>query len=110
MIKRMSLLTRKDGIDDAEFDRRWLIQHAAIVRQVQGVAGYVQNRVRQGTAGGSSIDGLAELWFADAATMDRVLASPDWQKVVADAREFVGTVTSLTVEEHTVVTTPRPGQ
>jgi len=108
MIKRMSILIRKDGISDAEFDRRWLEQHAAIVRQVRGVAGYIQNRVRPGTAGGGSIDGVAELWFADTATMDSVLASPDWQKVVADAREFVGTVTSLSVEEHTVVATPRP--
>ncbi|MEW6640846.1 MAG: EthD domain-containing protein [Pseudomonadota bacterium] len=102
MIKRISILTRKDGIDDAEFDRRWLVQHAAIVRQVPGVAGYVQNRVTPG-GGGATVDGVAELWFADAATMDRVLASSDWQKVVADAREFVAGVTSLAVEEHKVI-------
>ncbi|MBR1220722.1 EthD family reductase [Bradyrhizobium sp. U87765 SZCCT0131] len=102
MIKRISILSRKDGIDDATFDRRWLVEHAAIVRRVPGVAGYVQNRVASGPAGGT-IDGIAELWFADAATMDRVLASSDWQAVVADAREFVAGVTSLAVEEHTVV-------
>ena len=102
MIKRISILKRKDGLGDAEFDHRWLVQHAAIVRQVAGVAGYVQNRVAPGSNDGS-IDGIAELWFADAATMERVLASPDWQKVVADAREFVAGVTSLSVEEHQVI-------
>jgi uncharacterized protein (TIGR02118 family) len=103
MIKRISLLARKSGIDADEFERRWFGQHAAMVRQVDGVKGYVQNKVESATGSIQSIDGIAEVWFADAASMTSVLASPQWQAVVADAREFLGDVTALSIDERTVV-------
>lgn len=103
MIKRMSILARKEGVDSAEFERRWFEQHAAMVRQVKGVRGYVQNRVVAAAGGGAPIDGVAEIWFDDAQTMEAVLSSSAWQDVVADAREFVGSVTTLSVDERTVV-------
>jgi uncharacterized protein (TIGR02118 family) len=103
MIKRISLLARKNGMDAAEFERRWFGQHADLVRQVEGVKGYVQNKVESATGSLQSIDGIAEIWFADAATMTSVLASPQWQAVVADGREFLGDVTALLIDERTVV-------
>jgi uncharacterized protein (TIGR02118 family) len=103
MIKRMTLLARKTGIDAAEFERRWFGHHADMVKQVEGVKGYVQNKVESITGGAQPIDGIAEIWFADAATMNSVLASPQWQAVVADAREFLGDVTALSIDERTVV-------
>ena len=91
-----SVHPRADEIDSLTTLQLVELMHAEDARALQAIDPQLGEIAR-------AIDGIAELWFADAATMERVLASPDWQKVVADAREFVAGVTSLSVEEHQVI-------
>lgn len=107
MIKRITILTRKDGMSDEEFGRRWHQQHADMVRKLPGVCGYTQNKViPQGATapgGGQRVDAFAEIWFDSADAMAKALASPQWAAIVADAHEFLGAMAGYSVDERVVV-------
>ena len=102
MIKRITIVARKAGLSDAEFDRRWRVQHAPMVLSLPGVCGYVQNQVTEATtpdAKGRRIDGFAEIWFESRAAMDAALATDTWRAIVADAQEFMGEIAGYSIEE-----------
>lgn len=104
MIKRVTLIRRKDGIDDAEFERRWLVHHAEMMKSLPHVARYVQNRTPDGAQwGGQPLDGIVEMWFEDDAAMSGAFSSQVWAEIVADARDFLGTMQAFVVKETTVV-------
>ncbi len=110
LLKRMSLLRRRDDLSDADFRREWQV-HAELVRGMPGVAGYRQNvvtareRVKGQPCGYDElpIDGIVELWFADAATLEAAFGSPQGQRTMAHAKTFLAEITAFAVEEHRVV-------
>lgn len=111
VIKRMSLLRRCADVSPAEFRHEWREEHARLVRRVDGVRGYRQNLIvgRQAPKGTEveydklPIDGIVELWFDDAGSLDRAFSSPRGVTLMTHAREFIAEITTFLVERHVVV-------
>ena len=49
------------------------------------------------------IDGIVELWFADAETLDAAFASPAGQVTMAHAMTFLSEITAFLVTERRIV-------
>lgn len=111
LLKRMSLLRRREDVSAEEFQREWRQEHAHLVKRVAGVRGYRQNLIlgREAPKGHPvereawPIDGIVELWFDDTDSLDRAFASPRGQTLMAHAREFIAEITTFLVERHGVV-------
>jgi uncharacterized protein (TIGR02118 family) len=110
LLKRISTLKRRSGLSEDDFRREWIV-HRDLVRQMPGVAGYRQNVViaRERTKGQPCgyddlpIDGIVELWFEDAATLEAAFASAAGRTTMKHAQTFLGEITVFSVEEHRVV-------
>jgi uncharacterized protein (TIGR02118 family) len=111
LIKRMSLLKRLDNVPHEQFVHEWRVEHARLVRRLNGVRGYRQNlivhrEVPKATPVGYErlpIDGIVELWFDDAASLDAAFASPQGVTLMTHAREFIAEITTFLVEPHAIV-------
>ena len=79
-------------------------QHTSIVRKIPGLKKWVQNHP-MGAKNEGSPDGLGELWFESAESMDRAMKSPEMSAAGEDAKRFLDmTRTYATVvEEKTIV-------
>lgn len=110
LLKRMSTLRRHADITEDDFRREWRI-HADHVRQMPGVSAYRQNvvvgreRVKGTPCGYEAlpIDGIVELWFEDAKTLEAAFSSPAGKATMAHARTFLAEITVFAVAEHRVV-------
>lgn len=110
LMKRISILERRADLSEDAFRREW-IAHREMVRQMPGVAGYRQNVVvaRERVKGrpcaydGLPIDGIVELWFEDAATLEAAFASLAGRMTMQHATTFLAQITVFAVEEHRVV-------
>lgn len=75
MSKRMTLLSRRDGMSVEAFRAHWAGPHADIALTIPGIAKYVQNRVeamlwqRTGTSAPYQVDGIVEMSYRDEASM-----------------------------------------
>jgi hypothetical protein len=95
---------------DEDFRREW-IAHRDLVRKMPGVSGYRQNVViaRERVKGHSCgyddlpIDGIVELWFEDAGTLDAAFSSLAGRATMAHAKTFLAEITAFVVIEHRVV-------
>jgi uncharacterized protein (TIGR02118 family) len=111
LVKRMSLLKRLPEVSPERFEHEWRVEHARLVKRVEGVRGYRQNLIiaREAPKGtpveydGLPIDGIVELWFDDAASIDAAFASPQGVTLMTHAREFIAEITTFLVEPHVVV-------
>ena len=109
MIKSIALLTRKDGMTHEQFVRHWVDIHAPLAHAVPGLRRYVQSHILGERkrpdipALEVEIDGIAELWYDDAETMARAMASPESKALHADGALFIGRIKSYTVEERVIV-------
>ena len=105
MIKRMTMLVRKDGTTRARFREYWREHHAKIVVQMPSIAGYVQNPITDhlyediGERPAYDFDGLVELWFANADAQQQAFASPAAKQLPPDEHNFIKGITILTIEE-----------
>jgi len=110
LFKRMSLLKRRDDISEDDFRREW-ITHRDLLRQMVGVAGYRQNVIiaRERVKGTPStyaelpIDGIVELWFENAATLEAAFNSPAGRAAMQHARSFLAEITVFAIAELRVV-------
>lgn len=110
LLKRMSTLRRRRDITEADFHREWTV-HRDMVRKMPGVSGYRQNVViaRERTKGQACgyddlpIDGIVELWFKNAATLEAAFSSPAGLMTMAHAKTFLAEITAFVVVEHRVV-------
>ncbi|MCW5658323.1 MAG: EthD family reductase [Burkholderiaceae bacterium] len=110
LLKRMSLLRRLPDVSPERFKHEWREEHARLVKRVSGVKGYRQNLIvhREAPKGtvvgyeGLPIDGIVELWFDDAASLDAAFATPQGVTLMTHAREFIGEITTFLVETHVV--------
>ena len=110
LLKRMSILKRRTDITEEDFRREWQV-HGDLVRQMPGVSGYRQNVViaRERTKGRPCgyddlpIDGIVELWFEDAATLEAAFGSAAGQSTMAHAKTFLSEITAFGVEERRIL-------
>lgn len=109
MIKSVGLLARKQGWTHEQFMKHWVEVHAPLAHGIPGLRRYVQNHI-QGertrpdiAAIEVEIDGVAELWFDDAAALQKAAQSPEMKALHADGAIFIGRIRSYTVEEKTIV-------
>lgn len=105
-LKRMSFLRRRADVSPERFEHEWRRVHGPLVRRLPGVKGYRQNLVThrespKGTAVGYSelpIDGIVELWFDTAETLDAAFASPAGVETMAHATTFIDEITTFLVD------------
>lgn len=110
LLKRISVIRRLPTLSEQDFRREWRI-HGDLVRQMPGVSAYRQNVVvvrerEKGTPCSYDqlpIDGIVELWFKDAQTLQEAFASPTGQTTMAHAKTFLGDITAFVVEERQIV-------
>ncbi|CAN5913491.1 hypothetical protein BH11PSE13_BH11PSE13_41120 [soil metagenome] len=110
LLKRISTLKRRPDLTEQDFLREWRV-HGDHVRRMPGIGGYRQNVVveRERVKGqrceyaALPIDGIVELWFADAKTLDAAFASPAGQVTMAHAKMFLSENTAFLVTEHRIV-------
>ncbi len=110
LLKRMSTLRRRSDISEDAFRREWIV-HRDHVRKMPGMSGYRQNvviareRVKGQPCGYEElpIDGIVELWFEDAATLEAAFSSPAGQVTMAHAKTLLAEITAFVVVEHRVL-------
>jgi len=99
VIKTVTLLKRRSDLTSEEFHRHWREVHAPLVLALPGVRRYVQGRV----LGAAEFDGVAEVYYDDAAGIETALGSPEYAELLADEENFMGESTGnsifLTVAE-----------
>ena len=113
MIKRIALLTRKEGLSREEFLRQWQ-DHLPIAHDVPGLRRYVINHIVDEPQRTDvpirwelgEVDGVAETWWDDQAATDRAFASPEGKRWLAHGSTFIGRQKTFVVEEEVVVDTP----
>jgi len=105
MLKLAFCLRRLPHLSRDEFHRYWYETHAPLVRshadalairryvQLHTVADDLNAVLRAGRGGPDSYDGIAELWWDDRATFERVLASEPGRTaartLLEDERRFI---------------------
>jgi uncharacterized protein (TIGR02118 family) len=96
-------LKRSAGLGRPEFHRWWLEQHRPLAMQLPGLRRY--NISHAIDAEETPFDGVAELWFDDAAAEQAAFASPAGQKARADRQAHATKNERLQVVEHPFVDT-----
>jgi uncharacterized protein (TIGR02118 family) len=109
MIKSISLLTRREGMGHEEFIRQWVHEHAPLAHDVPGLRRYVLSPVSAQpgrpdvAAHGIAIDGVAELWYDDVASMTHALASPEMRVLRDHGAKIIGRATTCITEEIEII-------
>ena len=96
MTKLIVLLTKRGDLSREEFRRYWREVHGPLGSKMPGVRKYIQNHA---TADGAPFDGVAEMWFDDAASMQAAFTSPEAAAAAADAPNFAAATQLVIVEE-----------
>lgn len=107
LLKRISTLRRRPDITEEQFRREWIV-HGELVKAMQGVSAYRQNVViRRELIKGTPcryeelpLDGIVELWFESADTLDAAFRSDAGQRTMAHAKSFLSEITAFVVKEH----------
>jgi uncharacterized protein (TIGR02118 family) len=102
MIKRITLIYRREGMSVEEFRRHWLQVHGPLAARTPGLRRYVQHHVVESRTRTNLLrpDGIAELWFDTAEDEQRFFDSELGRLQREDGRNFVGFSTAFVVEEH----------
>jgi uncharacterized protein (TIGR02118 family) len=104
LIKRISLVRRKEGMSRDAFLAHWMGAHADIVRQLPGLRGLRFGVVHRWSPEDLAWDGVGELWFDSIDLAEQALSTEPYRsQLTEDRNEFVGEVQYCFVEEHTVV-------
>lgn len=109
MIKTVSLLTRKPGMSHAEFVDRWVNEHAPLAHAVPGLRRYVLTLIESQPERADipshdiDVDGIAELWYDDAASMRTAAATPEMQALRAHGAEIIGRIKNYVTTEKQVI-------
>jgi uncharacterized protein (TIGR02118 family) len=107
MIKRISLVRRKEGMTPGAFSAHWLGPHADIVRRLPGLRGLRFGVVQLWSPDALAWDGIGELWFDSIAVAEHAFAvEPHRSQLLEDRKKFVGESQWCFVEEHTALKPP----
>jgi uncharacterized protein (TIGR02118 family) len=90
------------------FQRHWREVHGPLGAGVPGLRRYVQSHTRLSAydrGKDPAWDGVALIWFDDAATLRAATSSPEWARVRADEDNFVapGPAAFIVTTEHVIV-------
>ena len=109
MIKRVSLVKRKEGMSLEEFHAHWMGPHMEIVRQIKNLRGLRFNPVLE-AGPDREWDGIGELWFD---SIEDARAAFDTEPIKSLLREdrpkFLGGNQVYFVAERTVIPPPVNG-
>jgi uncharacterized protein (TIGR02118 family) len=92
-------------MSDEEFAKYWLETHAPLAGKMPGLRRYVVNVVQRPPNREPEFHGVVELWFDDKESMKRAFASPEGHLTQEDSEKFSSKMTTLFIEEHTVIGT-----
>ena len=96
--KLMAGLKRRADLGRADFNTWWLDQHAPFVVAFPELRRYQVNLVEDGPE--TFVDGIAEVYFADLASLQRIMSRPDVKDVQHDSQLHTQARYRLFVEEH----------
>jgi uncharacterized protein (TIGR02118 family) len=90
-VKNYELVTKRPGMDRAEFDRYWAQVHGPLASAIPTIRRYVQAHLSPGTreAGTAPYDGLAITWWDDVAAMRAGAATEAYARTRADEANFL---------------------
>jgi uncharacterized protein (TIGR02118 family) len=90
MLKAYVIVHRRPDLDWEAFARHWRDVHAPLVLRLPGLRYFAQLPTPSAFFGGATpCDGLAEIWFDDAAALRAAFDSPEGRAVLADNEQFV---------------------
>ena len=104
-VKNYELVTKRPGMDRAEFDRYWAQVHGPLAATIPTIRRYVQAHLSPGSreAGTAPYDGLAITWFDDVAAMRAGAATEAYARTRADEANFLaGELPFVITTERTV--------
>jgi uncharacterized protein (TIGR02118 family) len=89
-IKLVGLLMYRPDMSREDANNYWRTVHGRIALKIVELGHYVQNHAIRGTGGRGApgFDGFSEAWFADFASYERAMASPEWNDLVDDGPEL----------------------
>jgi uncharacterized protein (TIGR02118 family) len=102
-VKLIALLKAEPGMSRAEFEKRWVEQHALLTLKFKNLKGYRINVAideYQEIEGELPYDGTAELWWDSLEELQEDFASPEGQVAGADADSFTVVRTHIYTREH----------
>jgi uncharacterized protein (TIGR02118 family) len=109
MIKVVGLLTRKAGTTHEDFVRHWYDIHGPLAHAVPGIRRYVQSHILDTRTRPDipetnvEVDGIAELWYDDLASLQRAAATPEMKRLTDDGALFIGQIKTYIVEERQII-------
>ncbi len=79
-------------------------RHTSVVRKIPGLKRWIQNHATE-LPNETAADGIGELWFDSAETMQQAMASPEMGAAFEDAKKFADLerTYALVVDERTVI-------
>jgi len=91
MVKTITFIKRKPGMNLDEFGQYWRTQHAGIVTKLPGLRRYVQcHTIPSGYRNGEpTYDGVAEVWFDSTGAMRETAKTAQYREVRADEPNFI---------------------
>lgn len=110
MVKRISLLTRKEGMSKDEFLSHWN-DHLPISHDVPGLRRYVLSHIISEPQRADvpvhwdlgEVDGIAETWFDSQEATDKAFQSPEGKRWLAHGSSFIGRQKTFVVQEEVVI-------
>jgi uncharacterized protein (TIGR02118 family) len=106
MLKMMFLVHRHPDLDIESFSSYWRGTHSEIASMIPGLRKYTQHHAVPGPDGSPPLyDGVAEMWYDDAESLERAMASPEGQAAQVDAEKCmdIKRLVVMIVEQHAVV-------
>ena len=100
-LKRMSILRKRRDVSAEFFQEQWFNLHTILLKRFHGICGYRQNLVLDGLRdadGDMMVDGMVELWFPDAETIERAFQSDVGNTTMMHAKEFISEISSFLVD------------
>jgi uncharacterized protein (TIGR02118 family) len=102
MIKRVSLVSKRPELSNAEFRRVWLGEHVEYAKRLAGLREYVIDFILEGPPDGPS--GIATLRFDSREALEAAFSDPALSRDLMRTREqFARTVQVMIVDEEIIV-------
>ncbi len=104
-VKLIALLKAKPGMTRAQFETRWVEEHAPLNLKLKNLKGYRVNIAideHQDIEGELPYDGTAELWWDSLEEMLEDFASPEAKVAGADADMFTVSRMHIYTREHVI--------
>lgn len=110
LVKRISLLTRKEGMSKEEFLKHWN-DHLPISHAVPGLRRYTLCHILSEPQRKDvpvvwelgQVDGIAETWFDSQEATEKAFSSPEGLAWLAHGSTFIGRQKTFVVEEEFVI-------